>query len=93
MTDLSKVATHEMKGELEARGDWPDDPTLTEFPDYSTDEIMVELEGRETWDDVKDKGSLANAIDQLRWGNVGLCAHYLIRAIPDLHPLGKILGA
>lgn len=41
---------------------------------------------------VKDHGLLNDAIDQCRWGNIGLCGHYLIRAIPGLWPLGKILG-
>lgn len=42
---------------------------------------------------VKDHWLLNDAIDQCRWGNIGLCGHYLIRAIPGLWPLGKILGA
>jgi hypothetical protein len=42
---------------------------------------------------VKDHGLLNDAIDQARWGNIGLCGHYLIRAIPGLWPLSKILGA
>lgn len=40
---------------------------------------------------VNDYGLLNDAIDQCRWGNFDLCANYLIRAIPGLWPLGKIL--
>lgn len=42
---------------------------------------------------VTNHEALRDAIDQASWGNIGLCAHYLIRAIPGLWPLGKILGA
>ena len=42
---------------------------------------------------VESEGDLREAISQLNHGNIGLCGHYLIRAIPGLWPLGKILGA
>jgi hypothetical protein len=41
---------------------------------------------------IESENDLREAISQLNAGNIGLCGHYLIRAIPGLWPLGKILG-
>ena len=42
---------------------------------------------------IESESDLREAISQLNAGNIGLCGHYLTRAIPGLWPLRKILGA
>lgn len=44
-------------------------------------------------DPVADNEDLIQAINYCQRGDIGMCGHYLIRAIPQLHPLGRILGA
>ena len=75
---------------------------MTDLSKIETSELIAEIVRREqpngaatTGDTatVADRKALQDAIDQCRWGNIDLCGHYLIRAIPGLWPLGKILGA
>lgn len=83
---------------LKGCDEWPKEKRLADFSDP---EIMHEFRSRGMIDDqeddddspVADEDCLNKAIDQCRWGNVGMCGVYLIAAIPELWPLGKLLGA
>lgn len=90
---LSRIGTDAMITELNHRNAYP---VISTFDD---DEIRAAFEDRglkarpEDDDPVEHTGDLNEAIDRAQDGDIGLCGHYLIRAIPGLWPLGKILGA
>jgi hypothetical protein len=94
--ELSEFSMDEIISYVKDHDEWPLDRSIGDFSD---DDIIEAVAHRgikiapDGDNPVQDAPSLNDAVDQCRWGNIGLCAHYLIRAIPGLWPLGKILGA
>jgi hypothetical protein len=93
MVDLNEVSTDELIAELKARDELPE-PRLTDFDDY---EIEGEYEARELgvaeYDaTLQDEDSLDKAVNYARWGDFDSCSHFLIRAIPGLYPIQKVLS-
>lgn len=90
-SELMDFATHEIIKHLEDCGEWP---TIKKFTDEEILEAFTERDLKIRPDDddpIKDGGALNEAIDRARDGDIGLCGHFLIRAIPGLWPLRKIL--
>ena len=59
-----------------------------------TQDLREELKLRDEWpSQIASGGDLAKAIDYARWGNFELAVHYLVKAVPELYPLGRKLGA
>lgn len=94
--DLSEFPMGDIISYVKDESEWPKDKDISNFSDYEIEQEFMKRDLKIKPDDddqIQDVAYLDDAIDQARWGNIGLCAHYLIRAIPGLWPLGRILGA
>lgn len=93
--DLSEFPISDIISYIKNENEWPKDKKIDDFSDSEIEQAFIKrgLKVKPDNDDqVQDAAYLNDAVDQCRWGNIGLCGHYLIRAIPGLWPLGKILG-